>query len=427
MELLIILFLIILNGLFAMAEIAVISVKKTKLEQLASQGNKNAAKALELTKQPSRFLSTIQVGITLVSIFAGAFGGVTLAQKIAGLLENIPLLSNIAQGLAFATVVVIISYLTLIFGELVPKRLALHNTEKIALLIAPFISVFAKFFSPLINLLSRSTDGILSLVGIRKTKELVVSEEEVKMLIKEGAKMGVFEKIEREIVERTLQLGDKKAKALMTARNKIAWIDIKSSLEKIKKELAANPCSYYPVCHDSLDNLLGVVRTEDLLTNFLTHNKIDIKKLLLKPLLIPENTAVLKVLELFKKSGIHMALIINEYGNIAGLISLTNIFEGIVGTIPTVNQPEEKAIIKRSDDSYLIDGLLTIDKFKDFFHIKDSLFEDKSAYQTLGGFVINRLGHIPTTGEKFIFDRFRFEVIDMDGNRVDKILVSLSR
>lgn len=424
MELIIIILLIILNGIFAMAEIAVISVRKSRLQQMAQEGNKNAAKALELTQRPSRFLSTVQVGITLVGIFAGAFGGATIAPTLADSFSKVPVLAPISNPLAFAIVVILITYFTLIVGELVPKRLALSSPERIVSLVARPMSAFANIFSPVITLLSNSTDWILGLVGIRAAKELMVSEEEIKMLIKEGAKMGVFQRIEKDIVERTLQLGDKKAKALMTARSKIAWIDINSNFEKIQNELTKKPCSYYPVCRESLDNVLGVIRTEDVLKNYLTDKKIDLQKSMMKPLLVPENTPALKVLELFKRSGVHMALIVNEYGSILGLISLTNIFEGIVGNIPSIDQPDEKAIVKRSDDSYLVDGLVSIDKFKDYFKVKDSFSEDKSDYQTIGGFVMNRLGHIPRSGEKFIWDVFRFEIVDMDGNRVDKILLS---
>ncbi len=417
MELLVIFLLIFLNGVFAMAEMAMVSLRRSTF--LTNQ----ESKILQLIKNPSRFLSTIQVGITLISILTGVFGGATIAQSLAGFLKKIPLISSFSQPLALILVVIFITYLSLIFGELVPKRLALYKPEKIARLTAPFLIVFAKIVSSLIDLLSSSTEAFLKLIGVKTSQEFKVSEEEVKILIQEGTKLGVFEKIEKEIVERTFKLGDKKAKSLMTPRHKIIWLDINYDFTKIKKELSQNPRSYYPVCRQSLDNVLGVIRTEDILKHYLVEKKIDLKQALLKPILIPETTPALKVLELFKKSGIYMALIINEYGSIVGLISLTNIFEGIVGHLPIIDEPKEEAIIKRSDGSYLIDGLLYLDRFRDYFQIKEPFPEEKTSYQTLGGFIINRLGRVPQTGDKFIWDCFVFEVMDMDGNRVDKVLV----
>lgn len=424
MELIIIILLIILNGIFAMAEIAIISVRKSHLAQKASEGDKNAEKALLLAEKPSRFLSAIQVGITLIGIFSGAFGGATIARKLSIIFSQIPFVAPVHEPLSLLIVVIVITYLTLIIGELVPKRLALSNPEKAASLIARPMTAFSNLFSPVITLLSSSTDWILQLVGVKSANELIVSEEEIRTLIKEGAKLGVFQRIEKDIVERTLQLGDKKAKALMTARSEISWIDINSSFAEIQKTITKKPCSYYPVCKNVIDNVVGVIRTEDMLKNYLSEKKIDLQKTMLKPLLVPETTPALKVLELFKKSGVHMALIVNEYGSILGLISLTNIFEGIVGNIPSINEDDENDIIKRSDGSFLIDGLMPIDKFKEHFKMKMAFPEEKSGFQTIGGFVMNRLGHIPKSGEKFIWDVYRFEVIDMDGNRVDKVLLS---
>jgi putative hemolysin len=286
------------------------------------------------------------------------------------------------------------------------------------------MNALSSIASPIVNVLTASTDWILRLLQIEPSHESAVTEEEVRLLIREGARVGVFNIAEKDIVERTLRLGDKRVNTVMTPRKEIIWLNVDSSFKTLRSKIANHPYSYFPVCRDNLDRILGVIRTKDLLTNFLVEEKIDLKKSIHTPIFIPETMEVLKVLELFKKSGIHIALIIDEYGSILGLISLTDILEEIVGDIPDVNDLEEKEIVRRADGSFLVDGLVSVDEFKEHFHIKKLPRERSGTFLTVGGFVMHRLGRIPVEGDSFELGSFKFEVVDMDGHRVDKVLVA---
>ncbi|MEK7571811.1 MAG: hemolysin family protein [Patescibacteria group bacterium] len=423
MEFIIIFLLIILNGLFAMAEIAIVSSRKAKLQQQAQEGNKRAQAALELAKSPNRFLSTVQIGITLVGIFAGAFGGATIAESFAKQLATISVIAPYSEALALTIVVSLITYLSLVIGELVPKRIALNNPEKIAKMVARPMEILSHISYPLVALLGISTDWVVNILRIKKSTEPTVSDEEVNILLKEGTQTGVFEAAEKDIVERTFRLSDKKVKTLMTPRKEIVWLDVASTFKAIRSKITKHPHAHFPVCRETLDKVVGIVRTENLLTDFLAEEKIELKKILHKPLFVPESMDGLKVLELFKKSGIHMALVIDEYGNVQGLVSLADILEAIVGDIPTINELEEKEITKRDDGTFLVDGLTPIDEFKEYFKIRKLPEEKKGIFHTVGGFVTNNLGRIPQAGDSFELETFRYEVMDMDGNRVDKILI----
>ncbi len=424
MEIIIILLLILLNGVFAMAELAIVSARKSKLQQQANEGNKKAQTALDLANNPTRFLSTVQIGISLVGIFAGAFGGATIAEALSSSLSQIPLLSPYSDALGLAIVVIVIAYLSLIIGELVPKKIALSNPEKIATLVAGPMNTVSMIGAPFVSVLSFSTEWVFRLLGIKLSEKSLVSDEEIYMLIREGARMGIFERGEKDIVERTLRLGDKKINTLMTPRKEIIWIDIDSSFKEIRSKITKNQYSHFPICRNNLDNVLGIVRAKEVFTNFLLEEKIDLKKYLHKPLFIPESMVALKVLELFKKSGIHIALVVDEYGNVQGLLSLTDILEAIVGDIPTVNELEEMNIVKRDDGTYLVDGLVSIDEFKDYFHIKKLPAEKTGIFHTIGGLVMHKIERVPVPGDNFELGTFKFEVIDMDGNRVDKLLIN---
>jgi putative hemolysin len=424
MEIIIVLLLIIINGIFAMAEIAVVSARKSKLQRQANEGSKSAKAALDLAKSPNRFLSTVQIGITFIGIFAGAFGGETIAHALAAQLKQISLLAEYSDPLALFIVVALITYFSLIIGELVPKRLALSNPEHLAKITARPMNLLAKFASPLVSILTVSSDLVLRLLRIKPSEDPGVSEEEVKMLIREGARIGVFNIAEKDIVERTFKLSDKRISAFMTPRKEIVWLDIDSSFKNLRNKIAKHKHSHFPVCRDSLDKVLGVIRTEDLLTTFLIDEKIDLKKSLQKPIFVPETVNGLKILELFKKSGVHMAFIIDEYGSIIGLLTLTDILEEIVGDIPHSNELEDQDILPRDDSTFLIDGLVTIEEFKDYFQLKKLSGERSGTFHTIGGFIMNRLGRIPVSGDTFEWENYRFEVMDMDGNRVDKILLT---
>lgn len=423
MEIFIILMLIFINAIFAMAEIAIVSARKSKLQQQANEGSKNAQAALDLAKSPSRFLSTVQIGITFVGIFAGAFGGETIAKSLSRQLQNIPVIAPYADGIAILLVVAFITYLSLIIGELVPKRIALNNPETIAKFVALPMNFLSSFASPLVSLLTISSDWALRLLQIKQSGEPVVSEEEIRMLIGEGTRAGIFNIAEKDIVERTLKLSDKKVNTLMTPRKEIVWLELDSPFKVLRNKIAKNPHAHFPVCRDSLDKVIGIVRAEDILTNFLLEEKIQLQKFIHKPLFVPESMDGLKILELFKKSGIHMSLVVDEYGNTQGLLSLTDILEAIVGDIPSIDELEEKEITKR-DDGYLVDGLLPIDEFKEYFHIRKLPDERSGVFHTVGGFVVHKLGRIPVTGDKLDWTDFIFEIVDMDGNRVDKISIT---
>lgn len=424
MEIVIVILLILLNGIFAMAEIAVVSARKSKLQRQANEGNKSAQSALELAKSPNRFLSTVQIGITFIGIFAGAFGGETIAQSLASEFKKIPLLAPYSHALALFIVVSLITYLSLIIGELVPKRLALNNPERLARLTAGPMIFLSKIAAPLVSLLTISSDLVLKIMHIQPSNDPAVSEEEVKMLIREGARIGVFNLAEKDIVERTFRLSDKKINAIMTPRKEIIWLDIDSSFKTLRNRIAKHKHAHFPICRDNLDKVIGVIRTEDLLTTFLVDEKLDLKKSLQKPIFVPETVDGLKVLELFKKSGVHLAFVIDEYGNIMGLLTLTDILEEIVGDIPHSNDQEEQDIITRDDGSFLVDGLLPIDEFKDHFKIKRLPGERSGAFHTIGGFIMTQIGRIPSVGDHFTFGDYTFEVVDMDGNRVDKVLLT---
>jgi putative hemolysin len=424
MEFLFILFLILLNGIFAMSEIAVLSSRKSKLQKLANDGDKKAKIALEISKSPGRFISTIQIGITLVGIFAGAFGEATIAQKLAGQIKSIPLIGQNSELIALGLVVSVITFLSLVIGELVPKKLALSHPEKLASLTAPMMNTLSRISGPIVTFLSSTTDFIFKIIRIKPSSEPTVSDEEVRILLREGTRSGVFESTEKDIVERTFKLSDKIVNTLMTPRKDIVWLDINNSPDELRSKIINNPHANFPVCDKSLDKVIGIVQSKIILNDYLKDKKIDLKKILHKPLFIPESMSGLKVLELFKKSGIHAALVIDEYGNVEGLLSLTAVLEEIVGDIPTINEKDDDEIVVRENGTFLVDGLVPIGEFKEYFKIKKLPREKSGDFHTIGGFVTKQIGRIPQTGDSFEIPGFRFEIVDMDGNRVDKILVA---
>ncbi len=426
-DIIIVLLLILVNGLFVTAELAIISSRKHKLKQLANEGSKNAKVALELAENPNRILSTSQVGITLISILTGVFGGEALSGDLAYQFQNIKFIAPYADQVALVIVVLCITYLTLIIGELVPKRIALSDPEGFALFFAFPIKFLSSVLEPIVILLSASTEWILRLFGVKEQNNISISEEEIRTLVKEGAKAGVVEFGEREILERTLGLGDKKVSSLMTPRKEVVWLDVAGSYRSIRSKLVKNPHPYFPVCEGTIDKVVGVVRAEDLLIDYVKDEQFDLKKELLKPLFIPTAMDALDVLDLFKRSGIHLAMVVDEYGNIEGLVSLTDILEAIVGDIPAVDELNESEITKRDDGSWLIDGAVSIDDFKEHFKIRKMPGEKSGAYHTLAGFVVYKLGKIPTTGDTFEWDTYTFEVADMDANRVDKVLLAIRK
>jgi putative hemolysin len=421
-EILILLVLVIVNGVFSMSEMAIVSARKVRLQQLANQGNASAQAALELAEAPNHFLSTVQVGITLIGILTGAFGGATIADKLASYLRLIPGTAPYSQAIAFGLVVVSITYISLIFGELVPKRLALNNPERIASAVAIPMRVVAAITSPVVHILSASTELVLRVLGIEQSTEPQVTEEEIKILIEQGTEAGTFEEAEQDMVERVFRLGDRPVNALMTPRPDIVWLDLEDSAEENRHKMMDSAHSRFPVCQGGLDNVLGVIYVTDLLARSLSGQPLDLTASLRQPIFVPESTRGLKVLELFKQTGIHMAAVVDEYGVIQGLVTLNDIMVEIVGDVPSVNQIEDPQAVQREDGSWLLDGMLSVDEFIEIFDMEE-LLEHRGNYQTLGGFVITHLGRIPAAADHFEWKGMRFEVMDMDGNRVDKVLV----
>lgn len=425
MELIIIIVLIVLNGMFAMSELAVMSARRTKLQHHANDGDEKALTALELSKNPNKFLSTVQIGITFVGIFAGAFGGGKLTASLSNYLSNFALIDPYSDLIGLFIIVSIITYLSLVIGELVPKRLALNNPEGIAKEVAKPMKLLSNIASPLVTLLSLSTEAVIKLLGITPSLEPVVSDEEIRILMREGTEVGIFDQTEQDIVERTLKLGDKKIYPMMTPRSDIKWLNINNSFKKLKTRITKEPHSYFPVCDDGLDKVLGVVQTKDLLSEFMSEKTIDLQTSLHKPIYVPETMEALDVLEVFQKTGIHIALVVDEYGSVIGLLSLSDILSEIVGDIPTADELEEEDFMRRDNGSYLVDGLVSTDEFKKFFKIKKMPELDSDEFHTLGGFAMDMIGRIPVSGDKFEAGKYHFEIADMDDNRVDKIIVTL--
>jgi putative hemolysin len=416
--------LIIANGVFSASEIAVVSSRKVRLEQLARQGNSKARLALQLANSPNNFLSTVQIGITLIGILSGAVGGATIAGRLETVLGTFPPLANYSQPISLFVVVGLITYLSLVIGELFPKRVALSNPEQLACQVAGPMQVLSRLTAPIVHLLGGSTDMLLHLLGIHGAEEQAVTEEEIKVLIEQGTETGIFEEVEQEMVSRVFRLGDRPIKAFMTPRTEIDWIDVGDSFEVNRQILLDSPHSRFPVCQDSIDECLGFVRVKNILSAYLTGEAINWQTIAQTPMYIADGTKALKVLELFKESGSHIALVTDEYGGVQGLITINDLMQAIVGELPSSENSDEPMVVQREDGSWLLDGLLSTDELKTLFDRETLPEENKSNYHTLGGLIITCIGKIPRAGDHFQWNDLRFEVMDMDGTRVDKVLVS---
>lgn len=423
MDILLILTLVLMNGFFAMAEIAIISSRKSKLKNLGIN-NPNSRTALQLAEKPNTFLSSVQIGITLITILAGALSEDRFVSHISPLIKNIPFIGQFHMQIAFGVVVLGITFLSIVLGELVPKRIALSNPEKIASLVAPFMVVFSKITAPAVSLLSTSTEFIFKLVGLPSGIPSRVTEDEVRVLIREGTDMGIFSKTEKKIIERALMLDDLKVGMLMTPRHKMTIVNVKDLIENPKRCLTQYPHSRIILTEDTKDGVFGVIHVKDLL-NYSFDDKYvleNLKTITDKPHLVPESMKAIKVLELFRHSPVHIALVVDEFGNIQGLLTLNDILEALVGEIRT-QAVQGPLFVARDNGSYLVDGTVSIYDLKKKLRLKDVKEEDLSAYQTVAGLVISHLEKIPQAGDVFEKYNHRFEVVDMDHNRVDKILV----
>lgn len=423
-EIIIILILIALNGIFSMSEFALVSAKKTRLKHRAEEGDKRAATALKLANEPTPFLSTVQIGITLVGIFAGAFGGATVAEELASYLLEIPALAPYSDALSITLIVLVITYLTLIFGELVPKRLALNNAEAIASHVAKpmfFLSVIAK---PLVVILSYSTETVLRLMRVRKTTGPPVTEEEIKIMLEEGTEAGVFERAELSMIEGVFDIGDRRVESLMTHRTDIIALDLDDPVDENMRKMIESGRSNFPAYERDLDNVVGMVSVKDILAKLVESGTVDIRASITRPLFVPEAITVLKLLESFKETGVHIALITDEYGSIQGIITLHDILEAIVGDVRSLGEPVEVQVTVLENGSWLIDGDTPIEKLKDALSMDSYPGEEQGYYRTIAGLVMFILQRIPKTGDHFELSGLRYEVVDMDGNRIDKVMVS---
>lgn len=428
-EIIFIVVLLIANGIFAMAEIAVVSARKARLKTLADEGDKNAKLALQLANEPGKFLSTVQVGITLVGVLAGAVGGAHISDKFEIFLDQIPFLHGApAEYISIFFVVSLITYFSVIIGELVPKRLALNNPERIAAMLARPMNSLSKFASPVVNVLNQSSDLLMSVMGVKKSEEPPVSEEEVRVLIDEGLSAGVFRKAEKEWVESVFNLDEQTAEDLMTPRPQIVWLSLDDPDEENWRRVAGSGHSHFPLYKKSHENVVGIVSVKSLWANVSLAGHVDLASLATPPLYVPTGMHASKLIEEFRKSGKHIALVVDEFGGLQGVVTLNDVMMAIVGHLPEREQHYDPKAIQRPDGTWLIDALLTIEQVKKTLEITEDLPEEEDGdYSTLGGFILARLGHLPKEGECVEWDRFRFEILDMDNQRIDKVLVTITK
>ncbi len=419
----IILLLLLANGVFAMAEIAIVSVRKSRLRRMADLGNSSARIALELAEAPNRFLSTVQIGITLVGIFAGAYGGATLADKLAGPLGQIEFIAPHAHKVAFAIVVVIITYFSLVLGELVPKRVGLSKPENIAVVVARPMNWLATIAAPVVNFLSASTDALLRLLGFKAEKEVTVSEDEVRIMMQEGVRAGAFNKIESHIVHSALDLDQLPVRQIMTPRAKVIWLNRDDQHEQIWHKIVVSNHTHFPVYEGNRDRVVGVVSIKAIYANLAAGVAVNLKDLMVPPLIVPESQTVVQLVETFKQSGKHIALVTDEFGGIVGLVTLNDVMEAIVGEFPSQDQRAKPAAQKRPDGSCLIDAMLDLEAVERALPGFKFGAKSHSEFQTLAGFVVKQFGRVPREGESFEAQGYTFEVLDMDMHRVDKVLV----
>lgn len=425
MDLFLLVLLILLNGILAMSEMAVVSSRKARLQKLADDGSPGASSALALSHEPSGFLSTIQVGITTVGILSGAIGENALADPFALWLAGFPLIEPYARGLALTLVVVALTYFSVVVGELVPKRLALLAPETIAALVASPMNVLARVATPLVWLLASSSTLVLQLIGARKRGDPPVTNDEINVLMEQGAEAGIFHESEQAIVSNVLRLDEQRIGAIMTHRSDIYALDLSEPDARIRARLAESPYTRIVVCRDGLERIVGILRTADLLKTALAGEPLEVEKYLRAPLYVPEGVTTTHLLERFRHDRQQCALIIDEYGELQGLVTLTDVLTSIVGDLPSAVGPDDEEIIVRADGSWLVDGSVAIERLKGVTGIDGELpGEEERAYNTLGGLVMYVLGRIPGVTDTFDVAGFRFEIVDMDKNRVDKVLLS---
>lgn len=420
MEIVVIICLILLNGVFSMSEIALVSAKKFRLEQAAKRGNKNAKRALELSNNPNRFLSTVQMGITLIAILTGVFSSNKLQTDLQGALSRIPWLQGNEEGVAVAIIVTAVTFITIVFGELIPKRIGLLFPEKIATVMAGPMNVLSVITHPFIWLLTRTNDLFLLLFGMKTTGDKRISEEEIKAIIQQSAEGGEVQEIERRIVERVFSLGDRRVSELMTHRTKLVWLDIKDSPEELRRKISGEIHSVYPVCNGSLDNMQGIVSIKDLFAHETSLDHLSLTKHLKKPLVLHDNTPAYRALESFRVGKLHHAIVVDEYGSIEGVVSMDDVLDALVGDVSELGQEDYK-ISQRKDGTWLADAQYPYFEMLHYFNISDD--ESQNEFNTIGGLILDKLGRMPNIGDEIQWHGYELEIIDMDGLRIDKVLI----
>jgi putative hemolysin len=421
LEVIIVLLLILLNGVFALSELALASVRRARLAVMERKGVKGAQIARELAGDPQRFLPTVQVGITLVSMLTGVFGGARIAADINAWFATIPALASMAETLSFALVVVLTTYLTLVLGELVPKHLALRRAEQVAAAVAPWIAGMARVSGPIVWVLDRSSGAVLRLLGLHRASRQTVTEEELKALLSEGAQVGVLEVEERDMIERLLRLADKPVRAIMTPRTEIAWIDRTDPPPDIAEALKSAPHSRFVVCEGSVDNVVGVVQAKDILDRVLGGGDVSLSAALRQPMVVPDTVTALHALERLKIDSLGIVLVMDEYGSFEGVVTASDVLEAIVGD-PTDTEPQTDGGEGEGDGALVIDGMMPVDELKSRLSLPDLPAE--GSYHTVAGLLLALLRRVPRVGDRIVFSGWRFEVLGMDGRRVDRVRVT---
>ena len=424
LDLAILLLLILLNGVFAMSELAIVSSRTSRLQTRADEGSSGAKAALALAEDPTRILSTVQIGITLIGIVTGYFGGARLSGPLATLLRKLPFIDTYAQQIALIVVLVVVTYLSLIVGELVPKRLALQNPEAIATLVAPPMTFLAKLTSPIVWFLSISSDAAIKALGIQDSNEPEVTEEEIELMLRQGAEAGVFEAYEHAMVRGIFDFGDRSASELMTPRHLIQFVNVADSREEQEAVMRSSPHSYYPVCDGSSDNVVGIVATRDLWRRQISGESTDIRDAMVPALFVPEISPIVKVADSMRHQGAPMAIVVDEYGGVEGLVTFNDILSDLVGEIDDPHRTNVRGGVQRDDGSWLLDGVFPAHEVREILDLDSLPGENEGRYETIAGFVMDQLEHIPTVAESFTWGGYIFEVVDMDGIRIDKVLVS---
>ncbi len=424
LQIAVIFLLILLNGFFAMAEMAVVSARKARLQHAAELGRAGAKVALELKRDPGRFLSTVQIGITLIGVLASVFGGATLADTLAHYLEDFPgTIGTHASSISFVAVVILISYFSLILGELVPKRVALGRPEAIAARLSWVLQGLARLAQPVGWLLSASSNLVLRLAPTRPGEPQPVTEEEITLMLREATAAGHFHAAETAMVQMVFRLGDRRVSAVMTPRTQVELLDLTDSEEENRRKVRDSAYSRFPVVQGGAQNVVGILQVKDLLAALLAGRPFDLRAVVRAPLYVPNTVTALRALEIFKKSGEPMALVVDEYGDFEGVVTLHDILQSLVGDIAIPGNTERPSVVRRDDGSWLVDGMMAIDEVKDLTGLTQLPGDDGGDFHTLGGFLMARINRIPTVGDHVAVGAFRFEVVNMDGRRVDRVLV----